>query len=147
MTVHTPADNAAAKLLEQTLENSQTLAQAVKAISGLREFQQAKKHGFTPFIASGEPAGALGRICYSEITGGQESSPVIYQEIKNAGFKTIVAPHLSKEFFKAAKRAGLNIIFSGDITTDSLGLNVFLDELAKNKIEIIACYGLIRPDN
>ena len=147
MTVHAPADNAAAALLKQTLKNSQTLAEAVAAMDGLPEFKEAKKHGFAPFIACGEPAGAIGQICYSEITGGEESSPAVYQEIANAGFKTIIAPHLSKKFFDAAKRAGLNVIFSGDITTDSLGLNVFLDELAKNKIEIIACSGLIRPDN
>ncbi|KKR97364.1 MAG: hypothetical protein UU49_C0033G0007, partial [Candidatus Magasanikbacteria bacterium GW2011_GWC2_41_17] len=43
-----------------------------------------------------------------------------------------------------AKGAFLNIIIAGHIASDSLGLNLFLDELEKKGIKIIPCSGLIR---
>jgi len=36
------------------------------------------------------------------------------------------------------------VVIAGHISSDSLGVNQFLDELEKRSIEIIPCSGLIR---
>jgi len=38
----------------------------------------------------------------------------------------------------------LNVVIPGHISSDSLGVNLFLDELEKRGIKIIPCSGLIR---
>jgi len=38
----------------------------------------------------------------------------------------------------------LNVVIAGHISSDSLGMNLFLDELEKKKINIIPLGGLIR---
>ena len=45
---------------------------------------------------------------------------------------------------KEAEAANINVIIAGHISSDSLGTNLFLDELEKKGIEIIPCSGLIR---
>ncbi len=52
--------------------------------------------------------------------------------------------HISEEHKKEAEDAHLNVVIAGHISSDSLGMNLFLDELEKKGIEIIPCSGLIR---
>jgi hypothetical protein len=61
-----------------------------------------------------------------------------------AGIGTIVEMHMKEEHFEEAKKNHLNVIVSGHIASDSLGANLFLDELEKRGIEIVPLSGLIR---
>jgi hypothetical protein len=38
----------------------------------------------------------------------------------------------------------MNVVIAGHISSDSLGMNLFLDELEKKGVEIVPCSGLIR---
>ncbi len=38
----------------------------------------------------------------------------------------------------------MNVVIAGHMSSDSLGMNLFLDELEKQGIEIVPCSGLIR---
>ena len=61
-----------------------------------------------------------------------------------AGVGTVVAMHVSEEHKKEAESANINIVVAGHISSDSLGINLFLDELEKQGIEIIPCSGFTR---
>jgi putative NIF3 family GTP cyclohydrolase 1 type 2 len=55
--------------------------------------------------------------------------------------------HLSEGHFKKAKEANLNVVIAGHISSDTLGLNLLLDnieESAKQDFEVIACSGFTR---
>jgi len=52
--------------------------------------------------------------------------------------------HQSEEHRKEAEAANINVVIAGHISSDSLGMNIFLDELEKEKIELTPCSGLIR---
>jgi hypothetical protein len=52
--------------------------------------------------------------------------------------------HLSEEHRKEAEAANINVVIAGHISSDSLGVNLFLDVLEKQGIEIVPCSGLIR---
>jgi hypothetical protein len=62
----------------------------------------------------------------------------------NSGIGTVIGMHISEEHKKEAELANVNIVIAGHISSDSLGVNLFLDELEKQGIEIIPCSGLIR---
>jgi hypothetical protein len=52
--------------------------------------------------------------------------------------------HQSEEHRKEAEAANINVVIAGHMSSDSLGMNLFLDELEKQDIEVIPCSGLIR---
>ena len=51
---------------------------------------------------------------------------------------------VSPKHKKEAETSNLNVVIAGHMSSDSLGMNLFLDELEKRGIEIIPCSGLIR---
>ena len=52
--------------------------------------------------------------------------------------------HQREEWKDEAKKHHLNVIVAGHMASDSLGLNLFLDNLEKKGIEIVPCSGFIR---
>jgi hypothetical protein len=52
--------------------------------------------------------------------------------------------HISEEHKKEAEAAHINVVIAGHISSDSLGVNLFLDELQKKGIEIVPCSGFTR---
>ena len=45
---------------------------------------------------------------------------------------------------EAAKKAYLNVILAGHMSSDSIGLNLFLDQIEKNGVQIIPVSGVLR---
>ena len=64
--------------------------------------------------------------------------------MSQAGIGTIISMHQSEEHRKEAEAAHINVVIAGHISSDSIGMNLFLDELEKKGIEIVPCSGLIR---
>jgi N-dimethylarginine dimethylaminohydrolase len=68
----------------------------------------------------------------------------MYEKMAQAGIGTIVGMHMNEEHKKEAEAANINVVIAGHISSDSLGMNLFLDELEKKGIEVVPCSGLIR---
>ena len=146
MNVHTPADNLSAQFIGKIIEKAQPryVKDVLKAIGTIWEYQEAKRRASGPMLFSGAENNRAGKIIVSEFTGGTEGSKEIYQIMANVGIGTIISMHQSEEHRKAAEKAHINVVVAGHISSDSLGMNIFLDELEKNKIEIIPFGGLMR---
>lgn len=146
--VHTPADNLVASFLKKKIEKEKPeyVEDLLKLLKSIPEYKEAIKIGAGPRLFVGKPENRCGKIALTEITGGTEGSPQVYERLSQAGIGTVVAMHMSEEHRKEAEKAHINVIIAGHIASDSLGLNLFLDELAKRKIEIIPCSGLIRVE-
>jgi len=144
--VHTPADNLVANFLRKKIENAnpEYIGDILKLLKEIPEYREAIKQGAGPCLFAGNPENRCGKVAITEITGGTEPSKKIYEKIAQAGVGTIVCMHLSEEHKKEAEAAHINAIIAGHISSDSLGMNLFLDELEKKGIEIIPCSGLIR---
>jgi len=108
------------------------------------EYREAIKFGAGPKIFVGDPERRCGKIAVTEITGGTEGSPKLYEKMAQVGIGTVIGMHISEEHKKEAEAANLNVVIAGHMSSDSLGVNLFLDELEKQGIEIIPCSGLIR---
>jgi len=144
--IHTPCDNLAAKFLKDLIEEKkpETLGELIDLLKEIPEYREAIKIGAGPKIFVGVPENRCGKISLTEITGGTEGSPKLYEKMANAGIGTIIGMHVSEEHKKQAEEAHINVVIAGHISSDSLGVNLFLDELEKKGIEIIPCSGLTR---
>lgn len=146
MNVHTPGDNLVAQFVTKEIEKAapKYVGEILEILEKIPEYKEAKKQGVGPVLFSGDKKNRAGRIVASEITGGTEGSKEIYQAMANAGIGTVIAMHQSEEHRKAAEDAHINVVIAGHISSDSLGMNLFLDELEKKGMEIIPFGGLIR---
>lgn len=146
MNIHTPADNLVADFLKKEIEKNKPeyVDEILSLLEKIPEYREAKKQGVGPTLFAGDKNNRTGKIAITEITGGTEGSPKIYEKMANAGIGTIIAMHQSEEHKKAAEKAHINVVIAGHISSDSLGMNLFLDELEKKGIEIVPCSGLIR---
>jgi len=145
--LHTPCDNLAARFLKEKIENNkeiETISELIKELKKIPEYQEAIKIGAGPKIFVGEEENRCGKIAMAEITGGTEGSPKLYEKMTTAGIGTIVSMHQSEEHRKQAEEAKLNVVIAGHISSDNIGLNLFLDQLTKQEIEIIPCSGFTR---
>ena len=69
---------------------------------------------------------------------------MIYEKLAIAGVGTIVGMHAAEDHRKECVKHHLNLVIAGHMSSDSLGMNLFLDELEKRGVKIIAASGLIR---
>jgi len=148
MCLHTVCDNLAAKFLKDKIEKVEPdlvrLEDLIKLLKEIPEYQEAIKLGTGPKIFVGSPENRCGKIALTEITGGTEGSPKLFEKMAIAGIGTVVGMHISEEGKKEAEAANINVVIAGHISSDSLGMNLFFDELEKQGIKIVPCSGLIR---
>lgn len=146
MCVHTPADNLVASYLKKIVEKEKPefVGDLVDVLKKIPEYSLAQKEAAGVKIFSGAKENHCGKIALTEITGGTEGSAKIYEKLANAGIGTVVGMHMSEEHKKEAEASHVNVVIAGHISSDSLGMNLFLDELEKKGIEIIPASGLIR---
>jgi hypothetical protein len=146
MNAHTPTDNMVAKFVDRKLKKDKPeyVEDIIKSLLEIPEYKEAAKKGFGPNIFSGTKENRVGKIALTEITGGTSSSKDIYEKLSQAGIGTIIGMHMSEESRKEAEKFHINVVIAGHISSDSIGMNLFLDELQKRGIEIVSCSGLIR---
>lgn len=146
MNIHTPGDNLAARFLKEIIEkeNPERISELMEILKQVPEYQEAAKIGVGPKVFVGSEDNRCGKITLTEITGGTEGSPKLYVKMSQAGIGTVIGMHISEEHKKEAENASLNVVIAGHISSDSLGMNLFLDELEKQGIEIVPCSGLTR---
>ncbi len=146
MCVHTPCDNMVATFLKQKIESADLVyvQDVLDLLNDIPEYAEAKKQGLGPRLFAGKKENFCGKVAITEITGGTEGTPEIYKWLSSAGIGTTIGMHMSEEHTKQAKKAHINALIAGHMSSDSIGVNLFLDHLEKNGIEIIPISGLIR---
>jgi len=146
MCVHTPIDNLVANFLYRKIEKEKLeyVSDVIKFLKNIPEYKEAIKLSAGPRLFAGSPENYAGKVALTEITGGTEGSAQIYEKLAQAGIGTIIAMHMSEEHKKEAEKSHINVVVAGHMSTDSLGTNLFLDEIEKKGIEVIPCSGLIR---
>ena len=96
-----------------------------------------------PSIVSGSENARTGKIMVT-FTGGTNPSKELYMELAKAGVGTLVEMHIPEESLQELKKAHINAIDVGHMAADSIGANLFLDELEKKGVAVIPASGLIR---
>jgi putative NIF3 family GTP cyclohydrolase 1 type 2 len=52
--------------------------------------------------------------------------------------------HVGEDAVKKLREMHINVIDTGHMAADSIGANIFLDELESRGVETVACSGLVR---
>jgi len=146
MCVHTPADNCVQAHLRDLFEREkpQRLKDLVELLMGIREYRQAARRQTGPKIVHGADDARCGKIML-EMTGGTEGPKTIYEQQALAGVSTIVGMHLSEDALENAKKAHLNVVIAGHVSSDTLGLNLLFDEIeADGPLDFVNASGFER---
>ena len=146
MCVHTAADNLVADFVNKKIKKDkpELVRDVLKSLKELPEYKEGARLNAGPRLFTGSKDNRAGKIALTEITGGTEGAPEIYKELSQRGIGTIIGMHISEKHREKAKKAHINVVIAGHMASDSLGMNLFLDELEKKGIDIIPCSGLIR---
>ena len=145
MCVHTPADNQVNDFIQTLIDEKkpETLNDVLKLLKEIPEYAEAVNYNAGPTIVIGGKDKRAGRVMV-DMTGGTSGSEDAYAKLAAAGVGTLIVMHIGEKHRKEAEKNHVNVIIAGHMASDSLGLNLFLDELARRGVEIIPCAGLLR---
>ncbi len=145
---HTITDNLAWKFMEKIIaaEHFEDLQEVCHAITDIEEYRHYARRGNQPLILSGSGSGRPGRIVISEFTGGTNGPEEQVAQQARAGVGTILSMHATEKVIEEARKHKVNIIQCGHMASDTLGMNLLLDELQKTekKLATVDVSGFIR---
>lgn len=146
MSCHTAADNCVNAFVQRHLDETspRTLDQVVKSLREIPEYADAARKGYGPCLIQGEGSARAGRMVV-DMTGGTEGPKDALDRLSQAGVGTLVGMHYSEEHKKHAEKLNLNLVIAGHVSSDTLGMNLILDEVEKaGEIEVFCTSGMVR---
>jgi putative NIF3 family GTP cyclohydrolase 1 type 2 len=146
MCVHTPCDNLVNGFLQKQFNRKGeklTLGEVVEHLKDIPEYTAAARNNAGPRIVVGSEKRRAGRILV-DMTGGTGGPSESLEKLADAGVGTLVGMHISEKNRKEAEKHKVNVVIAGHDSSDSVGMNLFLDELEKKRVDIIPCSGFIR---
>jgi putative NIF3 family GTP cyclohydrolase 1 type 2 len=143
--LHTVWDNLGNKFMTEYIKKKKfdTVGEIVDHLMELPEYQEASRGKAGPIIVSGSEKSRCGKIAVF-FTGGTNPSKEMYMELAKVGIGTIIDMHVTESALKEVKKLHMNVINAGHMSSDSIGANIFFDELEKKGMEVIPCSGFIR---
>ncbi len=150
MNIHTITDNLVTNFMEKYINKNKkkidTVGDIMNLLMEIPEYEQASLLKSPPKVFIGSEKRRPGKIVVTEMTGGTNNAKEMFEQLSRAGVGTILSMHMSEGHKKEAEKHHINVIVAGHMASDSLGMNLFLDELAIKGIEIVPVSGLIRVE-
>lgn len=145
MSLHTIWDNLGNQYMLDYLKgkNYDTVGEIIEDVMQIPEYVEATKAKAGPLVVSGSEKSRAGKVAIF-FTGGTNPSKEIYNELAKTGVGTIVDMHMPEDAIKEMKKLHVNVINAGHMSSDSIGANLFFDELEKKGVEVVPCSGFIR---
>ncbi|MBA4370914.1 MAG: NGG1p interacting factor NIF3 [Coriobacteriaceae bacterium] len=146
MSCHTPADNSVNGFVQEFVdrERPDTLDALVKALRTIPEYGDAARKGYGPALIQGTGSARPGKMV-ADMTGGTEGPMEALDRLAHAGVGTLVGMHYSEEYRKHAEELKLNLVIAGHVSSDTLGMNLVLDEIEKaGDVKVICTSGMVR---
>ena len=143
--VHSPADNMVQDYLEVLFSEKvpYRLSDITDTLLTEPEFRSAARCNDGPRIMVGSKDDRCGKVVF-KMTGGTSGPKEMYQKLADAGVGTVVGMHFPESHYEEARKANVNLIISGHMASDSLGINLISDVWEREGIDVIPCSGLIR---
>lgn len=143
--IHAPADNMVEEFMVNKMKEDcpETLQDIINSLMKEPEQRLAAKNNSPPVILCGNPGDECGKIMV-KMNGGTSFSKETYASLAEAGVNTIVAMHYPDNHYEEAKKAGVNLVISGHMCSDSIGVNLICDLWEKEGIEVVPCSGFTR---
>ena len=143
--IHSPVDNLLDRFLSTLVERAQPefVEDLVEALFDIPEFQESSRRGTPVKVFAGNSKNYCGKIMV-DMSGGTSGTEKIYPHLANAGIGTVLTMHRPENHYKIAEKSFINLVITPHIASDSLGMNLFIDELDKKGIKILPAGGFIR---
>jgi len=149
MNIHLPLDEIGRKRIVATAEKlkpDSTIEQLIEAFySEMSEFRNAQTR---IDLRVGRPQNAIGRVVVSHACGTNGGYPVAKAYFEG-GVDTVIYIHCSgpdSQKIKAEFEAqGKNLIVTGHMASDSLGINPFIAELERRGLKVTRTSGIVPP--
>jgi len=146
MNIHNPLDELGRQLVTDRIRKSiserkeATVADVVASINTLPEFQQALTE---VKVRHGALSNLAGKTVFSHAAytnGGYEVAKTYYKY----GVDTVIYIHISEPDLAKVRADGVgNLIVTGHIASDSVGINPFIAELRRRGVQVDAISGVI----
>lgn len=145
MCAHTPADNMVTNFLQKIIDkkNPEIVGDIIGILKEIPEYLEAVQLGAGPTIVVGDKERRAGKV-FVDMTGGTGGSDDAFAKLSQAGVGTIVGMHIGEKHRKEAEKNHINVIIAGHMASDSLGMNLIIDQFDKQGVKIITCSGLTR---
>ena len=145
MAIHTVWDNLGNYFLDSYLAKRkfETAEDVLEYVNEIPEFIESAKGKAGPYLAAGNASRRAGKVV-SSFTGGTNPSKELYMELAKAGVGTIVEMHVPEDAIEELNKLHVNVVDTGHMAADSIGANIFLDELERRGVAVIPSSGLIR---
>lgn len=146
MCVHTPCDNLVSAFLQKKFDrggDSMTVGDVRDELKKIPEYAFAAGQNAGPTIIVGNAKRRAGRTLV-DMTGGTGGPSESMEKLSQAGVGTLVGMHMSEKNREEAEKHKINVVIAGHNSSDSIGMNLFLDELEKKGVDILPCSGLTR---
>jgi len=144
--IHTAADNCVTRFLSRLFEKETParLRDILELLRDIPEYRRSAAAQLPPRIVSGSEDSRCGKILV-DMTGGTEGAKDVFEKYAAGGVSTLVGMHISEDHLENAKKANLNIVIAGHISSDTLGLNLLLDSVEKKgRLEYVCVSGFER---
>ncbi len=146
MCCHTPADNNVNKFVQARCDElgpDATVDELMDLLKDIPEYHEAVLQGNGPTLFEGGGERRTGKIMV-DMTGGTSGPVEALSRLAASGVGTIVGMHMGEEHRKKAKAEHLNVVIAGHMSSDSLGMNLVIDEFERAGVEVLACSGFTR---
>ncbi|MCL5410816.1 MAG: glutamate synthase-related protein [Patescibacteria group bacterium] len=146
LNIHTPADNSVWNFVDKYISKKkpETVGEIIETLKEIPEYAEAVKLNAGPVIFTGSENLRAGKVVVSGMTGGTGGSEKIFERMSHYGIGTEIGMHIGEKHREEAAKHYINVVIAGHIASDSVGLNIIMDELEKRGIKIIACSGFLR---
>jgi putative NIF3 family GTP cyclohydrolase 1 type 2 len=144
--IHTAADNCVTRYLKGLIEEKKPsrLKDLLDLLGDIPEYKKSAALQVPPRIVSGSEESRCGKV-FVDMTGGTEGAKEVFEKFASSGISTLVGMHISEDHLENAKKANLNVVIAGHISSDTLGLNLLLDTVEKNeRFEYVCVSGFER---
>ena len=145
MCLHSCTDNLVQRFLEDHLRDRrpERVSDIIAALLDLPEYDRAARNNSYPEVLVGDKGRRAGKVMV-KMTGGTSMPKDAYENLAKAGVGTVVCMHVPENHIEEARKNHVNIVISGHMPSDSLGVNLLADRVEALGVDIVPCSGLIR---
>ena len=130
MCIHTPADNAVTDHLQRLFDEKSPrhVSDIIDILDDIPEYAYAAAETAGPKIVCGSGERKCGKV-FVDMTGGTGGSKKAFEKLSQAGVGTVVGMHISEDHREEAEKNHINVVIAGHIASDTLGMNLLLDDV------------------
>ncbi len=149
LNVHLPCDIVTRRLIAEKMapfNRPESRATVADVIEALQEFPEQRQAATQPKVRLGAPDRLAGRVTVA-IAGYTNGGLDVLRAYFEAGVGTVLSMHFPESDLREAREQTLagNLVVTGHMASDSIGINFFLDELHRLGITVVRGGGIVTP--